>query len=261
MFLFDLQGYLLLRSVLAPAEVAELNDLADQRFPCPPGATGERTAPHILLWGEPFLRLLDHPKILPYLCGILGPRFRLDHDYGIFMHKGDSRGPLHGGEGGMDDWWYTCRNGVIRNGLCAVIFFLTPAQAGEGGFVCIPGSHKSRFLPALPEDVRHFQRSASYVVQPPVEAGDAVVFTEALVHGTMPWRGDQERRILLFKYGPGHCASSDKFYATSAMPTLTERQRQLLAPPSLYGRPEVLPGQTDERDGCEAAQKQSEQVF
>lgn len=241
MFLFDLQGYLLLKKVLTSREVAELNALVDRKFPCSPESRGERTAPDVLLWGEPCRNLLDHARVLPYLRGILGARFRLDHDYGIFMQKGDSRGPLHGGEGGMDDWWYSCRNGVIRNGLCALIYFLTPAQTGEGGFACIPGSHKSQFLAAIPSEVRQFQRSAPYVAEPPVEAGDAVLFTEALVHGTMPWTGNEERRILLFKYCPGHCASSDKFYDVSAMPTLTERQRLLLSPPSLYNRPGVAP--------------------
>lgn len=241
MFVFDLQGYLLLKNLLTGAEVAELNAIADQRFPRPPGSTGERTAPGLLGWGGAILNLVDHPKVLPYLRTIIGERFRLDHDYGIFMQKGDSRGPLHGGEGGMDDWWYSCRNGVIRNGLCALTYFLTPARAGEGGFVCIPGSHKSQFLDAIPREVREFQRPAGYVVQPPIEAGDAVLFTEALVHGTMPWSGSSERGLLLFKYGPGHCASSDQYYDLSKLAGLTERQRLILSPPSLYGRPVVQP--------------------
>jgi hypothetical protein len=239
MFVFDLQGYLLLKNVLTAAEVAELNAVADREFPCPPESRGERTAPSILQWGAPYVALLDHPKVLPYLRGILGARFRLDHDYGIFMRQGDSRGPLHGGEGKMDDWWYACRDGAIRNGLSTLIYCLTPAQAGEGGFACIPGSHKSHFLSALPADVRDFRREAPYVVQPVVEAGDVVLFTEALIHGTMPWSGSAERRIALFKYGPGHCASSNKFYDLEAMPDLTERQRLLLSPPSLSNRPEV----------------------
>jgi hypothetical protein len=238
-FVFDLQGYLLLKGVLTPDEVARLNEVAGQRFPASTGHSGERTAPDVLLWGEPYLSLLDHPKVVPYLRGVIGSRFRLDHDYAISMTQGASRGALHGGEGGMDDWWYACRNGVIRNGLCALIYCLTPAGAGDGGFACIPGSHKSQYLSALPPEVRQFQRPASYVVQPAVEAGDAILFTEALVHGTMPWNGHHERRIVLLKYGPGHCASSDRFYDLSAFPTLTDRRRLILSPPSLYNRPEV----------------------
>ena len=30
----------------------------------------------------------------------------------------------------------------------------------------------------------------------PMKAGDAVIFTEALPHGTIPWQGGTERRLL-----------------------------------------------------------------
>ena len=75
----------------------------------------------------------------------------------------------------------------MRNGLTVFTFFLTGAAEGDGGFACVPGSHKSNFLDKLPHDVRDFERSAPYVLQPAVEAGDVLIFTEALVHGTMPW--------------------------------------------------------------------------
>lgn len=238
-FQFDLHGYLHLKSVLMPAELAVLDRLAEEQHSVVREPLAERTVPRVLSWGDECLKLLDHPRVLPYLYGILGSRFRLDHDYGIFMQTGSSRGPLHGSEGGMSDWWYSCRNGEIRNGLCALIYFLTPARSGEGGFACIPGSHKSQFVADIPRDVRNFERPATYLFQPAVEAGDAVLFTEALVHGTMPWHGASERRILVFKYGPGHCASSENYYDLESMPTLTERQRLLLTPPSLYTRPEI----------------------
>lgn len=143
-FLFDLQGYLHLKHVLTPDEVTELNAIAGHQFPHPSDAVGERTAPDVLGWSPAYQTLLDHPQVLPYLIGMLGPYFRLDHDYLICMDPGASRGPLHGGMGGMPDWWYACHDGVIRNGLSTLLYCLTPATAGEGGFVCIPGSHKSR---------------------------------------------------------------------------------------------------------------------
>ena len=37
----------------------------------------------------------------------------------------------------------------------------------------------------------------------PLAAGDLVVFTEALTHGTLPWQGRGDRRTLLYKYSPG----------------------------------------------------------
>ena len=90
---------------------------------------------------------------------------------------------------------------VIRDGLCVMAYNLTPAKSGDSGFACIPGSRKSHFLRNFPDDVRHFKRQVHYVVQPEVEAGDVVFFTEAAIHGTMMWTFEVERRSLLIQSG------------------------------------------------------------
>lgn len=238
-FLFDLQGYLVIKNVLAPAEVAELNAIADVKFPRPEGATGQRNS-RVSLWGPPFQALIDLPRIVPYLIDLIDSKFRLDHDYCIFMRAGDKGGSLHGGEGHEGDHWYKYRDGVMRNGLCVITYFLTPAAEGDGGFACIPGTHKSNFLASIPPEVRRFERPAPYVVQPAVEAGDALFFTEALIHGTMTWRAPHERRALLYKYSPGHSAWSQNYYDLSQFDNLTEQQRRILAPPSVGRRPNVV---------------------
>ena len=89
-FQVDLEGYLVIKNILTDDEVAEMNAIIDK--------SDRQGAPS--LWGEPFKRLIDHPKILPYLIELLGPHVRLDHDYSLFMEKGQGRGRLHGGEDG-----------------------------------------------------------------------------------------------------------------------------------------------------------------
>ena len=235
-FKVDLEGYLVIKNVLTDDEVAEMNDIIDN---------GDRQGPPSL-WGEPFKRLIDHPNILPYLLHLLGPNVRLDHDYAIFMDKGQKGGRLHGGEdgggpGGPEaDHWYKYRDGVMRNGLSVMTFNLADAPEGAGGFACIPGSHKSNFLRDLPKDVRNFERPAHYVAQPPVEAGDVLFFTEALVHGTMTWTAEHRRRALLFKYSPGHSSWSSQYYDISKYGELTEQQKRMLLPPSVGNRPKVV---------------------
>ena len=81
-FAVDLEGYLVIKNVLTNDEVAELNAIIDK---------GDLQGPPSL-WGEPFRRLIDHPNILPYLIEMLGPHVRLDHDYALFMEKGQGRG-------------------------------------------------------------------------------------------------------------------------------------------------------------------------
>jgi hypothetical protein len=240
-FMFDLEGYLVVKNVLTPREVADMNATTDEVFPSNYDETGTRGVSRVTLWGPAFQDLIDHPKIVPYLSELLGPKFRIDHDYCIFMTKGGKRGGLHGGETDRaPDHWYKYKDGVMRNGLTVVTYFLAPAKAGDGGFACIPGSHKSNFVTSLPKDVRAFERPAHYVVQPEAEAGDALIFTEALIHGTLPWTADRERRSLLYKYSPGHSAWSQNYYTLDEFSDLTEQQKRILAVPSVGHRPDSV---------------------
>ena len=94
-FQFDLEGYLVIRNALSREEVAGINRVADERYPY--GEQNEKGEWSVLPWGEPVKRLIDHPRILPYLVELLGDRVRLDHDYALFMDEGEKRGGLHGG--------------------------------------------------------------------------------------------------------------------------------------------------------------------
>ena len=243
-FIFDLDGYIVIKNVLSKDEVDELNAVADEAYASKDEETRRRLR-RCSLWGKPFQNLLDNANILPYLVEMLGPKFRADHDYAIFMQSGQARrGGLHGGEwggahGGEMDHWYRYRDGVMRNGLTVVSFFTMPAREGDGGFACIPGSHKSHFLRAIPSDVRSFDRRPHYVRQPAVEAGDALIFTEALVHGTMPWTAEHERRSFLYKYSPGHSAWQINYYDLDAYEGLTDQQKRLMMPP-VGSRPDVI---------------------
>lgn len=239
-FMFDVEGYIVIKNVLTPAEVAELNALADEIF-SEKKELADRRKSQVSLWGPPTQALLDHPKVMPYLLELLGPKFRVDHDYCIFMTKGGRAGGLHGGEGDREpDHWYKYRDGVMRNGLTVCTFFLTHANTGDGGFACVPGSHKSNFVDSLPEEVRMFKRVPHYVVQPAVEAGDALIFTEALIHGTMPWTAEHERRALLYKFSPGHSSWAPTYYNPADYPTATEQQLRLMTPPSVGSRVNVV---------------------
>lgn len=245
-FMFDLDGYLVIKGVLEPDEVAELNALADAAWPGEYDEKNLRRTSRVSQWGAPTLALVDHPRLLPYLTELLGPTFRVDHDYSIFMRQGGRAGRLHGGptmQGGIPgDHWYRYHDGMMRNGLTVFTYCLSAAPAGAGGFCCIPGSHKSNFIASIPDEVRQFERPAHYVRQPAVEAGDVIVFTEALVHGTMPWAAAHERRSLLYKFSPGHSSWASGYYDADDYPGVTEQQRRIMAPPSIGGRPPSLEG-------------------
>ena len=98
----------------------------------------------------------------------------------------------------------------------------------------MPGSHKAGF--ARPE-----RPDSRLAVEVPLAAGDLVVFTEALTHGTLTWRGPGIRRTLLYKYSPGSSTwAEDQRWPAALREQLTERQRLLLQPPSVaYHQPVV----------------------
>ncbi|MCS6862171.1 MAG: phytanoyl-CoA dioxygenase family protein [Abditibacteriales bacterium] len=242
-YLFDLQGFIVVPNALSAEEVAELNAIMDEHIAqeCPVDMRTHRFV-GLLHWGKAYRRLIDHPHIVPYLEEMLGPQFRLDHDYADVIRAG--KGPigttLHGGATPFNPVFYHhVYNGRMFNGLVAVAFNLKDVNPGDGGFAAVPGSHKSHF-PFPPEwkelDTDHLPPCIQRVTGP---AGTAIIFTEALTHGTLPWRGKQERRTVFYKYSPHPLSWAARYYCADDYPDLTERQRAILEPPNARypGRP------------------------
>ena len=241
-YLFDLNGYLTVPGALSSAVLAELNGLMDERVArdVPAEATTHRFG-DVLDWGPAVRRLIDHEPILPYLAEILGGDFRLDHDYADLIRSG--KGPigtrLHGGAVPYDPGQsYTFIEGRPRSGLLVVAYNLRDVGPDDGGFGCVPGSHKAN-LP-FPEEWRELSEDRDGLVKAVTgPAGTAIIFTEAMTHGTLPWRGTGERRTLFLKYDPAAYAWGAAFYDRDRWPDLTERQRAILESPNARyrGRP------------------------
>ena len=235
-FRFDLQGFLVVGGILSPEECEALSRQADEQWPRSSDDGLFRRTADISRWGPNFLNLMDHPRILPYLFELIGPGVRADHDYCIFMQQGAEGQNLHGGPMLHEtDHWYHYKDGVIRNGLTVVTWTLTDANPGEGGFTCLPGNHMTNFLKHFPKDVASQQRVPDFVHQPTLRAGDVLIFTEALIHGTATWRAATERRALLYKYSPPHSSWAKVPYSPDAYPSASEQQRRLMQPPSVAG--------------------------
>ncbi|MEM9926346.1 MAG: phytanoyl-CoA dioxygenase family protein [Cyanobacteria bacterium P01_D01_bin.50] len=235
-YLFDLQGFLVVENVLSNEEIAILRELVDNQIALKnqPEASKLRFD-SLLSWGKPLRNLIDNPRITPYLSELLGGKFRLDHDYLHIIREG--LGPigcyLHGGGTPYDPTqYYSFRNGKIYNGLLAVAYELNDVNPGDGGFACIPGSHKSN-LPC-PQEWIDLELANSEVKSVTVNAGNAIIFTEALTHGTLPWRGKNERRTLFYKYSPNSYAWHRLYYNPDDFGDLTSSQREILKTPGVY---------------------------
>lgn len=240
-YLFDLQGYLVVKGALRRDEVAELNGLIDQQGLPEPGETVQsQRFGEFLTWGQPFRDLLDHPSVVPFLKEWLDPAFRLDHYYGIYMRQGTEGLKLHGGATPYDrPEYFHFRHGQMFNGLTVVSWALVDIPKEQGGFTCIPGSHKANY--PCPKEIRSYEHDPGCVVQVAMEAGDAVIFTEALTHGTHPWTAQHDRRSLLYKYAPGHMAWGGGYarWSQDVLDVLTPQQRLLFEPPYFHQRKEI----------------------
>ena len=235
-YLFDLQGFLVVEDALSSAQLAALNEIIDHQISLvdEPGKSWFRFN-RLLSWGMPFQSLIDNPRITPYLLNLLGSQFRLDHDYVHIIRQGP--GPigsyLHGGGSPYDPCqYYIYKNGRMYNGLTAVAYNLSDVNPGEGGFGCIPGSHKSN-LP-LPQECQDLEHPHPCVQQIVGKAGTAIIFTEALTHGTLVWKGKRDRRTLFYKYSPYPSAWLRNYYNPDDYPELTESQRGILRNPGVY---------------------------
>ncbi|MGH3488129.1 MAG: phytanoyl-CoA dioxygenase family protein [Actinopolymorphaceae bacterium] len=237
-FLFDLQGYLTIPAAIPAALLARLNAAMDEAIEreTEPDMTRHRFG-RLLERDSAFRELIDLPSVTGVLTDVLGPDFRLDHTYADVIRSGD--GPigttLHGGAVPFRaSEYYTVTAGEIRSGLVAIGFNLKDVGPDDGGFGCVPGSHKSSF--PFPAGWKQLSDPPACVRRITGPAGTAVIFTEALVHGTLPWHGADERRTAFFKYSPAAVSWSASYYDADDYPDLTERQRAILEPPNArYG--------------------------
>jgi len=220
-FLFDLNGLVVVRGLLSPTEVAELNvaiDAHDKYSRDDPelknanvfSAEGSRIdMGGMLSWETPaFRRLLAHHKLVPYLNALCGPGYRLDHHPMVILQKRHSEGfDLHGGPmtaGKFNpELQYRYSNGSMWNSLLAMAVCLCRTTSQDGGFVALRGSHKCNM--PMPENFASAY-FAEHMYHPETEPGDVIFFSEATIHGAIPWRGDHERRLALYRFSPGNMA-------------------------------------------------------
>lgn len=207
-FLFDLEGFLVVEDVLSDADCARARALIDERLhpmeKTPDGYDARGTwfsAGNLLAAGEPFISLIDHPKVTAVLHGIIGPRLRLESAYSFVRHRNCPPFEMHGGsKGGGVNFRYAVNNGRIYTGLTVVSFALQEITAADGGFACVPGSHKSEI--GIDRDARRKLLSfdSGRIRNIATPKGSAVIFTEALAHGANSWQREEPRYGLFYKY-------------------------------------------------------------
>ncbi len=260
-YFFDLRGYLVVRGALSADEVNTCNDAIDhygdeirtrsiedcglaRGSSALVGKEGRRELTGMLGWPEPyrepFRKLLVHPVVVSRLNEFSGKGFRMDHGpLLISALKGAEGHQLHGGgEPFSQSVWYHQQNGKIFCRGITVAWQLTDVNEGDGGFACVPGSHKT--AEPTPAEVRSAEDDMGLVYQPVMQAGDVLFFAETMTHGTLPWRGEGERRSVLYKYASRAAARAVGKYFTPQdrygdwVSELTPEQQAVLYGPGVH---------------------------
>lgn len=210
-YLFDLQGYLVLEGAVPPDVIAAANRALDRYEATPPegfptplclGAPDRDNQRYIsnILEGAPELRpLIDLPAVIDVVQAISGASFRLNHTYCMYSGLGYATHLHMHGTPIIDICQYRAENGQIVSTLTKAVIPLIDCGAEDGCFAVIPGSHKSAF----PKPWGNHPDENPPLVPVPTRAGDVIVFTEALTHGSLVNRSGRPRRTLYFCYSVG----------------------------------------------------------
>ena len=173
-YLFDLNGYIIVRGVLTKEEVEAANraidnhahemiERSDESLRNAVKGTkfygkgpGRMDLGRVLEWdleeSAVFKSILAHPRLVPLFHGILGKGYRMDHlPFVLAQNKGSEGFQLHGGtidchSGEYNPFLaYHCEHGMISTSLLGCNVILSDHNLGDGGFCVVPGSHKSNF--------------------------------------------------------------------------------------------------------------------
>jgi len=231
-YLFDLQGFLVLRNVLSKAEVGACNacvDLIPRSVPRNGwfGRVHRENHPEhrgisyqqIYEAGAPFERLIDHPGYINYVSRFIGhdsfdrsqgPLF-IDENFYNIRGPGESI-PIHsGGHRLCKRTRYDYHNGQFGCGQINVLFAFNDIGPGDGATMVIPASHKANIThPEFKrlngqnvwgEDGGNSAEGVAGAIEVHLKAGDAILFVDALCHGSARRTNTGDRRIAVFRYG------------------------------------------------------------
>lgn len=240
-YLFDVTGYLHLENALSDEELRRAQEAVKRYVSTPP-----EQLPHDFgcrelepgfygydngfAFDEALEILTRHPVTLPIICDLTHDKPRFGSGT-LLIDRQNEGTHLHCAR---EDWEgpgtrYTIEDGRIFCDNLVVFPYLTDVFPGDGGLIVVPGSHKSQF--ERPRDLFYGGNKITADIPPGVvnltpRAGDFVIISELLTHGTLPWKpAERDRCTLALRYYPQH-------YGIDVV-DLSEETRASLSPETL----------------------------
>ncbi len=229
-YLFDLNGYFIIKGALSLEEVKNCNKILDdlqdieinewRRNVHGQSFTGSHEGlnlQQIYEAGEPFERLIDHPawinKIIHFIGtdsdnfdGLHGPCF-IDENFASIRGPGEAIGLHSGGQDRVTRCQFVYHDGKFHCGQVNVLVAYTGIGHGDGATMVIPGSHKSNIMHPQFAEAAMAEHSTSVdgvigATEVFMDPGDALVFVDAIMHGSAKRVNSGQRRISVYRYGP-----------------------------------------------------------
>lgn len=185
----DMQGYV----VLPKAAEADYSEYTEHIRPLTnaPDNPGKFHVAHLA--PELFTRVIEYPEVRDLVRWFCGEHARLDNHF-VFAYPG--QGVSHNIHGGP--WsesrsvYYHSQGDTFQTSNLKVGISLNDQR----GLAVVPGSHKTDMR------VRPCDVPKSELTHPRLRQADIIVFTDALIHGTV--HTEQARAMLYYTFTPGH---------------------------------------------------------
>jgi ectoine hydroxylase-related dioxygenase (phytanoyl-CoA dioxygenase family) len=218
---FDLNGFVVLKKIINLKKIRKMNQVLENIEKSKP-----QDLPHNVFFGKKkndkeayisnvleinkdFEDLALNQQVLKLIKRTTLGMFRLNHAVAMTKYKKGTYTYLHMGNLPMHPKvFYMVKNGKIFSNITKVLFPLSNNKEKDGGFAVIPGSHKSNFLRPYDNHPKNNLNLLRYVKASP---GDAIIFTEALAHGSLVNNTNKIRRILSYCYSVGYMPDWTKF--------------------------------------------------
>ena len=255
-YLFDLRGYIVLESAVDAQDLRAMNEIVDSILPMGPGkwrgrlntlgnssdnASDNLVIENIFEAGSVFEKMIDHPSWIDHMRRFVGSTDGLFIDEafvnvrqsktGLGLHSGAHKRRIR--------TQYRYHDGEFRCGQINILLAMTDIGAGDGPTMLIPGSHKSNIIHPAFADRPGSLETVEAAIEVNLKAGDVALFVDCVAHGAGFRSNDGERRIMLYRYGPGW-ANNRYGYEPSAelVERLTPERRKIIQPKA----PIVPPG-------------------
>lgn len=260
---FDLQGYLHLENAIAREDLDEMNQWVDDHWSYVDDYSGSGHSnqwighvethsyqehdgvnfQNICEGGAVFEKLIDHPAWIE-----LVRRYVNSQTNGLSIHENfltvrgqDGYISIHCG-GHTPLCYLTFRQhntGDWMVGQINVLIALTDIGPGDGPTVLVPGSHKCtethpRLAAAGKKTISLHGESAGSAVgmkEMYLNAGDVLMFTDAITHGSTARTNPGFRRSIVYRYSPTFIRTRFNYEISEGLlERLTEDQRQIIRP-------------------------------